>query len=1124
MPTFRISLLLIPLLAAFPLLAQPARESSPFWATKGQSLMRAGQYAEAYSAFQLAKSLGAEGMTTQMELAKKRNLNSIQLRALMAESRLLATTDPTQSLRLLEYAHQKFPDSTNLLKIMGEVANQPDTWYYSLRADSIRASPRFTYLLADTDKARLYLRQGEALILVHTFAERPGLRAFSPNDDYLFVTTGNSQKGVLYALQGQKMTLVRSFDTGVLTATFSPSQKPDYGSWLLLDVFPDLTFLVDLKHDQPLFKVSPIRKPSPSGQHSKVVNSCQFSPGGRYLTTPDRVWQLGLYGIKPVVGISRGNGENAIAYISGWFSDDERHFLAVQRVASTGTTMRYTLRHYTFSERGDSACATREWGKWFVQNQTNWELFSPGGRYLAANDSLFYYDGTTWQSVRPVVDREAPSTEVYPEKEPRYLMVRFSPDSLHVLIRDTESGDKPAIRLWRLNGAERKLVFRFPDKTGFQNDVFSADGRFLLTYDEDDDGGHLWEINPYNITEFAQFREPFRKPELRYMEDTPMSQAHFSPDGRHLITYSTTANAADSLWQITYKNDAYSLKPVRGFETRLVEAQTRFSPDGQWLLVAGSGTQPAMVWNLNAQEFGLRVPVRPGTAEAVFSPNGNRLITNESAGGVIWNVSNRRLTPIEGFSGFGQLSTLDKMRFSADGRYVMQAEPNVQQMRDYSGWLYRVNDTTGATILREYTAGVFWYSLLSGMRKPQLTTYQPGLFSPDGSRWLQTQSLKNVHIDKADLSLNADTLWNLTTNPPSFAFSPVQNINRYTVWAETDETTMSWHSVPAALFARDGRFLLTNEQNRLRFYGMQTGIQQSWTAPQPGYPLDVSANGDYWLTAPTPEEPTDDPRSFFSTYDRQNTPDSVQLWRRDGSRLVPLVQLKNLYNGLNLFWQGNRRQSLFSPVGNYLLLPTAPPKRPIARSIIEWQKIAELKTASFGGGRFGGSVGEELAETTLFALSGNSLRPVVQLKTQLLNAALISPNPASPQTVALLYTDLSKQTYLLRYGPGGTQTTALGFGQLEHPPRVLGRFVWWTRKIDTSKQSVELLDVMTGQTLVKVPFGAVFDYALRPDGNVWVASPAGARLIRAPNEVVNWLKTAPIAPLNPELKGVFVFL
>ena len=101
---------------------------------------------------------------------------------------------------------------------------------------------------------------------------------------------------------------------------------------------------------------------------------------------------------------------------------------------------------------------------------------------------------------------------------------------------------------------------------------------------------------------------------------------------------------------------------------------------------------------------------------------------------------------------------------------------------------------------------------------------------------------------------------------------------------------------------------------------------------------------------------------------------------------------------------------------------------------------------------------------------------------------------------------------------------SLGFGKLEHPPLFWGQQAWWVRKIDDSQQQVELLDLPSGQTLVQVPFGSVLDMAVRPNGTVWVVSTAGARLVRSPNEVLRWLKQAPIAPLAAGLRQVFGFL
>jgi hypothetical protein len=71
---------------------------------------------------------------------------------------------------------------------------------------------------------------------------------------------------------------------------------------------------------------------------------------------------------------------------------------------------------------------------------------------------------------------------------------------------------------------------------------------------------------------------------------------------------------------------------------------------------------------------------------------------------------------------------------------------------------------------------------------------------------------------------------------------------------------------------------------------------------------------------------------------------------------------------------------------------------------------------------------------------------------------------------------------------------------------------------------VELLDLVSARTLVQVPFGSVLDVAVRPNGDVWVVSTTGARLVRSPDEVLNWLKQAPIAPLQAGLRQVFAFL
>lgn len=1083
----KISLLIFYLLLfcnALPALAQPARESSPFWATKGQSLMRTGQYAEAYSAFQLAKSLGAGGMTAQMELAKKRNLNSIQFRALISEARLLATTDPTQSLRLLDYAREKFPDSTTILKVIGEVANQPDNWYYTLRADSIRASPKFTYLLADTDKTRLYFRQGDSLTLIHTFAEKLMLRVFSPNDDYLFVTTGQTKKGTLYALKGPMMSLNRSFSMPVLTATFSPNRNPTYGSWLLFDLVAEASLLVNLGSGQQKFLVSGRKKP-PFG---KSLNTGKFSPGGRYLNTPDGVWQLTQQGMTQVSRTGKEVWPDYMTYANARFSDDDRHVLFTKDGYGTTSVFLFTLMGYTFSERGDSLRYTGDRKIALSTKRAPWRPFSFDSNYLSDSDSLYFFEQGAWKPLRPVRD----SRDIVFEPEYLYQRLRFSPDSTHLLLEAVGSYQSQLIELWRLAGAERHFVLRFSSKSEVNNDVFSADGKFLLSRNEDTD--LLLQMD--NVLEVHTFTKSLRPPTALDGDDYPRSSAYFSPKNNYLITYSANATDADSLWQIQRTDEHYyRLVPIRAFKTRLNPAQTQFSPDEKWLLTSGSGPQPAQLWNLTEQQVELRQALEPGMGQALFSPRGNYLLTHNQD--YIWNVTNRALTRIDDFKG---LNIASRWRFSPDERYLTHTTEN--DKHGSSGWsgLYRLRPTGLETIRADRTRPLIYRSL-PGVALPVLDTYQTGKFSPDGLQWLQSQ-LTIDFTNRVNRIPQPDTLWNLTANGPTFALRLDRFVDNYNVGGERTASEQTTHSEPAALFSPDSRLLMTTENGKLRFYGRSPGTPiglmpgpSTGGKPLWGWPLHVSAKADYWLIKPRKlydgKPPRDDPDSYTPLFGNgtPNTPDTAQIWRRSGTGWKLMAKFSGFYEGMNQLWHNTRKQSWFSPLGNYLLLPTTKP-----------------------------------ALTTLFSLTGDNLQPVVKLNTRLLNAALLSPNPTDGREVCVLYTDTNQQTFLLQHGLAGSRTIPLGFGTLEYPPQSVGHSVWWTRKIDDSQRTVELLDAHSGQTILRVPFGAVLDFALRPDGNVWVVSPSGARLIRSPGEVVNWLHTAPVAPLSESMKKTFVFL
>ncbi len=1035
--------------------------------------MRASQYAEAYTAFQLARSLGAPDMATQMALAKKRNINSIQLRALVAEARAQAATDPTQSLRLLEYARNQFPDSTSLLRVIGDIVNQPDNWYYTLQADSLKASPKFTYLLSDTDKCRLYRRRGDSITLIHTFAESPGFRVFSADEQYLFVTTGRQQKGVLYALGSGSPKLVRTYGDWVSNMRFSPGFS---SAWDYLAVEYDNQQLTVYHRASPIF----------STEFTYYSNST-FSPTGRYLTTLENIWQIIGDSLRSLPLQRPGAG--VVDYNHVRFSDDDRNLIVTQRYNYTGTwedgyvqtkATLYRLPEPPVATYKDTVRIGRLFRSSMQTPRYLWTPFSPDGRYYSLksspDSSLFFYDNGQWKSVL------LPGLQTGRLQDGHFINIRYSPDGQHILVTCSQAGPS-CTQLWKLDGQQARLVHEFTQKISAQNAVFSPDGAYLLARHTDAQTDRLWHIANDTVRLVHEFKKSLQLPNVFDADGYPMHTPYFSQDSRYLITYAATALTADSLWQL----DKETLQPLHGFGNRLKAGATAFSPDSRYLVVTGNGVQPATLWNLPMQQP-LMAPNLLSSTEALFSPNGNYLLTDSTA----WRVTDRKLIKLRFSVGF---PSVVNGRFSSDERHLMYSfvSPGSKVIRT-ALYIFSPDEMKEIGSTESNKPEV---ELMEGTMMVQ--AYQAGMFSPNGSSWLAALS----PIDSIS-RFRPDTLWKLPDQslPGKLTLlgQTAHRIDKLIVnpaaWYSVNQ---KWHVSPAALFSRDGRFLVTKEQDSLRFYSLKPAMSAGdLITGQGGWPTDVSAGADYWLTR------HDSPNEFVVElpaherykldYGLADTPDTVQLWRRTNTGLTSLATFTNLYYGMNVNWQGHRRQSWFSPKGNYLLVPTTDP-----------------------------------ALTTLFSVTSDNLRPLVRLNSRLSAAAWVGSTSVSGRDVGLLYSGTNQQTYLLRWGsgdasPGGTCTHSLGFGTLQHPPRSLNKLVYWVRKVDDSQQNLELLDMTTAKTLVQIPFGSVLDVAVRPNGDAWVISTAGTRLVRSPETTLRWLKRAPVAPLQPALRQLYSFL
>ena len=110
-------------------------EKQAYWVKKGDDLMNRQQnYTAAYSAYLLAKSLGATGMSDKMQLAQQRNIEKLRVNAAglafqagLQQARNMADTNLTQSLRLLEFLRNTYArnrsvqNETAVLKAISEV-------------------------------------------------------------------------------------------------------------------------------------------------------------------------------------------------------------------------------------------------------------------------------------------------------------------------------------------------------------------------------------------------------------------------------------------------------------------------------------------------------------------------------------------------------------------------------------------------------------------------------------------------------------------------------------------------------------------------------------------------------------------------------------------------------------------------------------------------------------------------------------------------------------------------------------------------------------------------------------------------------------------------------------------
>ncbi|MCE9532578.1 MAG: caspase family protein [Planctomycetes bacterium] len=406
--------------------------------------------------------------------------------------------------------------------------------------------------------------------------------------------------------------------------------------------------------------------------HSGSIISASFSPDGKQIFTGSedqtgRLWDA-------VAGKELFKLEGYQNGVRGAFSADGKQILTTDGLgasrlwdASNGKEIKSLTSNGFAPPRPPADPTGKGDGGGFSGSPARDVAFSSNGKEIlyVDSDGVSFLDATSGKRLRRIEDRDACGQAA-----------ALSKDGKYVLTSGGVLNDGGVVTLW--DAATKQKVREFKGYEGLWAPIASADGKLMLTFDQTWNSGpiaRVWDVAAGR--ELRQFKGPHEQGNAN-----EVCSAGFSLDGRKLFAVSGNAGQREGhltqIWDLTTGRELCRLK---GFTS---PAEAVFSPDGEQILtVSAQGTftdgrpslgressdKDARLWNANTgEEIRQFNGHTEGITALAFSPDGKQIATGSSDKTTrVWDAANgKQLWSMEGHA-----SRITSISFSADGKRVI---------------------------------------------------------------------------------------------------------------------------------------------------------------------------------------------------------------------------------------------------------------------------------------------------------------------------------------------------------------------------------------------------------------------------------------------------------------------